>query len=117
MDKSIVALLSTQQHSEETTSLDKLETYLAHGDREGACQFAMENDMWAHALIISQSHYPDHFKRVISQFIKRELVSNSVQLIPQVPGDKKSLCMLYSVFSGAGADAGNCLVTSIAWVQ
>lgn len=86
--------------------MDKLEHLLAQGDREGACQFATENDMWAHALIISQSHNPEHFKRVISQFIDRELFSSSTELIPQIPGDKKALRMLYSVFSGAGADAG-----------
>lgn len=62
--------------------------------------------MWAHALIISQSQSPEHFKRVINQFIDRELFPSASELIVQVPGDKKSLRMLYSVFSGAGADAG-----------
>jgi hypothetical protein len=108
LDKSIVTLLSSRSTlAEPTSSLDRLEVFLAQGDREGACQFAIENDMWAHALIISQSHNTDHFKHVISQFIDRELFSSSTQLIPQIPGDKKSLRMLYSVFNGAGAEAGN----------
>lgn len=76
------------------------------GDREVAAQYAMENDMWGHALIISQSNGADHFKRVISQFIDRELFTSTAALHPRLPSDKKSLRMLYSVFSGAGADAG-----------
>lgn len=107
LDKLIAALLVTPAVTNESSHvLDRLESFLAQGDREGACQFAAENDMWPHALVISQSHNPEHFKRVMSQFIDRELFSSSTELIPQLPGDKKELRMLYSVFSGAGADAG-----------
>jgi hypothetical protein len=105
LDKAILVLLSTQEQQHSESLLDTLEYYLVRGDREGASQFAIENDMWGHALIISQSHNSDHFKLVISQFIDRQLFSSSNELIPQLPGDKKSLRMLYSVFSGAGADA------------
>jgi hypothetical protein len=87
--------------------LDKLESFLFQGDREGACQFAAENDMWAHALVITSSLETDLFKCMITQFIHRELFSSNTQLIPQIPADKKALRMLYSVFNGAGADAGN----------
>lgn len=107
MDKSISKLLCTQSNEQAHLSLDKLEEFLAHGDREGACQFAAENDMWAHALIISQSQGSEAFKRVMAQFIDRELFSTGDdELKVQAPADKKSLRMLYSVFSGAGADAG-----------
>jgi hypothetical protein len=105
LDRSIIALISTAKE-DPVTDLDKLEASLAQGDREGACQFAAENDMWAHALIIASSLETDLFKRMVTQFIHRELSSSDTQLIPQVPGDKKALRMLYSVFNGAGADAG-----------
>ncbi|KAG2231107.1 hypothetical protein INT48_008497 [Thamnidium elegans] len=106
LDKSITKLLCTQSNEQTHLSLDKLEEFLIQGDRDGACQFAAENDMWAHALIISQSQDSEAFKRVMAQFIDRELFSTGDdELKVQVPGDKKSLRMLYSVFSGAGADA------------
>ena len=105
MDKAIVQLLATatDDHAE---GVDKLQALLLGGDRESATQYAMENDMWAHALIIAQSHHGDHFKHVIQGFMNRQLFVNT-DLIPQVATDQKSLRMLYSVFSGAGADAGN----------
>ncbi|KAI9262452.1 Sec23-binding domain of Sec16-domain-containing protein [Helicostylum pulchrum] len=106
LDKSISKLLCTQSNEETHLLLDKLEEFLVQGDRDGACEFAAENDMWAHALIISQSQGSEAFKRVMAQFIDRELFSTGdKELKVQVPGDKKSLRMLYSVFSGAGADA------------
>lgn len=83
-----------------------MEHLLLKGDREVATQYAIENDMWGHALIISQSNGTNHLKRVISQFIDRELFTSTAELHPQLPSDKKSLRVLYSVFSGAGADAG-----------
>ncbi|CEG83412.1 hypothetical protein RMATCC62417_17336 [Rhizopus microsporus] len=56
LDKSVLSLFgSAKEVTDGATLLDKLEVFLLEGDREGACQFAMENDMWAHALMISQS--------------------------------------------------------------
>lgn len=111
LDKSITELLVTPTPLDTScTVLDQLENYLQKGDREGACQFAIEQDMWAHALIISQSQDPDHFKRIIQQFIDRELFSSTIPSVPHLPADKKELRMLYSIFSGAGADAGKKII-------
>ena len=113
LDKSIIALVSSSSKNgiDGTTEehLDQLEALLIKGDREGACQFANEHDMWAHSLIIATSvkdENNDLFKKTVTQFIQRELFSSTTELVPQVPGDKKALRMLYSVFNGAGADAG-----------
>lgn len=113
LDTAIIALVSSgsndsdKSHSE--GQLEQLEAFLTKGDREGACQFASDHDMWAHALIVASSVKDEHndlFKKTVNRFIQRELFSPDAELIPQVPGDKKSLRMLYSVFNGAGADAG-----------
>lgn len=106
LDKSIIALISTIK-ADATNNLDKLELFLLQSDRQGACQFAADNDMWAHAFVIASSLETDLFKRMVTQFIHRELFSSNIQLIPQVPGNKKALRTLYSIFNGAGADAGN----------
>ncbi|KAI7889323.1 Sec23-binding domain of Sec16-domain-containing protein [Mucor mucedo] len=106
LDKSIAQLLVTPTPLDDASlPLDQLEHYLLQGDREGACQFATEHDLWAHALLISQSQGPDHFKQLISKFIDRELFASTESTLTHLPADKKELRMLYSIFSGAGADA------------
>ncbi|KAF1806702.1 Sec23-binding domain of Sec16-domain-containing protein [Mucor lusitanicus] len=108
LDKAIIALVSSSAQDSSASSeglLDQLEAYLNKGDREGACQFANDHDMWAHSLVIASSVDGDLFKKTVTQFIQRELFSAETELAPQVPGDKKALRMLYSVFNGAGADA------------
>lgn len=111
LDKAIIALVSSsaQENGQSTSSdgqLDQLEAFLSKGDRDGACQFANDHDMWAHSLVIASSVNDGLFKKTVTQFIQRELYSADAELAPQVPGDKKALRMLYSVFNGAGADAG-----------
>ncbi|KAK4520917.1 uncharacterized protein ATC70_006800 [Mucor velutinosus] len=110
LDKSIIALVSSwsQDSSQSASSdghLDQLEALLSKGDREAACQFANDHDMWAHSLVIASSVNDALFKKTVTQFIQRELFAAETELVPQVPGDRKSLRMLYSVFNGAGADA------------
>lgn len=113
LDTAIIALVSSGSNDSDKSNseghLEQLEAFLTKGDREGACQFASDHDMWAHALIIASSVKDEHndlFKKTVNRFIQRELFSPDTELVPQVPGDKKSLRMLYSVFNGAGADAG-----------
>lgn len=113
LDKAIIALVSSSAQDSSASSeglLDQLEAYLNKGDREGACQFANDHDMWAHSLVIASSVDGDLFKKTVTQFIQRELFSAETELAPQVPGDKKALRMLYSVFNGAGADAGKMIL-------
>ncbi|RCH91957.1 vesicle coat component, partial [Rhizopus stolonifer] len=101
LDKSIIGLLSSHSPAG-INDLDQLEFMLAQGDRQSACQFAVEHDMWAHALIIA-SIDPDQFKHIITQFIDRGLYTSQLEWKPQIADNKKSLRMLYSVFNGTGA--------------
>lgn len=60
----------------------------------------MDHDLWDHALIISQSTQGDLYKRVVDRFMEHTL-SSAGQLTAQATDDKKSLRILYSLFSGA----------------
>ncbi|KAI9269365.1 Sec23-binding domain of Sec16-domain-containing protein [Sporodiniella umbellata] len=100
LNKSMIELLGSIKEPDESTTLDHLEKLLLDGDREGAVQFATEHDMWDHALIISQSVQEELYKHTMGQFIDRAL-SSSGQLEAPITADKKSLRILYSLFSGA----------------
>lgn len=87
--------------------LDKLQTYLLDGDRTGAVEYAMQEDLWPHALIISSCVNKDLWKKVVTNFVERELSSSFGDKTRQdrlnVTGDKQALRVLYSLFSGCGA--------------
>ncbi|ORY95527.1 Sec23-binding domain of Sec16-domain-containing protein [Syncephalastrum racemosum] len=89
--------------------LDKLQHYLLTGDRSGAVDYAMQEDLWAHALIISSCVNKDVWKNVVNNFVEREL-SESAGGKPRqdrynVTGDKQALRVLYSLFAGSGGAA------------
>lgn len=89
--------------------LEKLQHYLLTGDRSGAVEYAMQEDLWAHALIISSCVNKDVWKTVVNNFVEREL-SESAGGKPRqdrynVTGDKQALRVLYSLFAGSGGAA------------
>ncbi|KAG0177208.1 vesicle coat component [Apophysomyces sp. BC1034] len=89
--------------------LATVQKYLLSGDREAAVQYAIQEDMWAHALIISSCVNKDLWKTVINGFIERELCATAEdkrnRVYHSTAGDKQSLRVLYSLFSGSGAAA------------
>ncbi|KAF7726142.1 vesicle coat component [Apophysomyces ossiformis] len=91
--------------------LAKVQKYLLAGEREAAVQYAMQEDMWAHALIISSCVNKDLWKKVINGFIERELCATDEdkrnRIYHSATGDDQSLRVLYSLFSGSGAAAMN----------
>ncbi|KAI7864453.1 Sec23-binding domain of Sec16-domain-containing protein, partial [Spinellus fusiger] len=87
--------------------LDKLQKYLIKGDREGAVEYAVQEDMWAHALIISSCVNKELWKKVTNHFIERELCatpeSKQTRVYHNVMGNKQALRVLYALFAGSGA--------------
>ncbi|KAI8379686.1 Sec23-binding domain of Sec16-domain-containing protein [Radiomyces spectabilis] len=103
-------LPSTENDDDRSTFiLDKLQRLLLNGDRDGAVEYAMQEDLWAHALILSSCINKDLWKTVVTGFIERELaVTPEVKqsrVYQHVLGDKQSLRVLYSLFAGSGAAA------------
>ncbi|KAF9533001.1 Sec23-binding domain of Sec16-domain-containing protein [Crepidotus variabilis] len=87
--------------------LSKIEDFLLQGDRRQAYHYAMDQKLWAHAMIISSSLDREAWKGVVNEFLRSELASKDSQPrgLPAVTDVKsyESLRMAYSLFSGQGA--------------
>ena len=99
------------------SALDKIQEFLLLGDRRQAYQFAMDEKLWAHAMVIASSIDKDSWKEVVNDFLRTELsIKDDVGLSPSTTfsndhiatrrGNWESLRVAYSLFSGQGAASG-----------
>ena len=99
------------------SALDKIQELLLLGDRRQAYQFAMDEKLWAHAMVIASSIDKDCWKEVVNDFLRTELVikdDTGISPSPAFSGDPavarksnwESLRVAYSLFSGQGAASG-----------
>lgn len=99
-----------------TESLTKIEELLIRGERKQAYTYALDQKLWAHAMIIASSIDKEAWKEVVNDFLHTELASkdeppHSAALSASRPGSKpsahlESLRAAYSLFSGQGAASG-----------
>jgi hypothetical protein len=86
--------------------LSKIEQFLLNGDRKGAVDYAVQEDLWAHALIISSTVDKDLWQRVIKSFVDREMNASPEmrqnRTFNNIAGNNQALRVIYSLFSGAG---------------
>uniref|UniRef100_A0A8H7Y1B2 Protein transport protein sec16 n=1 Tax=Psilocybe cubensis TaxID=181762 RepID=A0A8H7Y1B2_PSICU len=95
------------------STLDRIEDLLLQGERRQAYQFAMDQKLWAHAMIIASSIDKESWKEVVSDFLRTELSSKE-----EVPrgvtngggiqshkNNRESLRVAYSLYSGQGPAA------------
>lgn len=93
-----------------SSSLNRLQELLSHGDRRQAYRFALDEKLWAHALLISSSLDKEAWKEVAHEFIKSELgvlqaaSHHQPSEIPLTNG-LESLRVAYAIFSGDGPNA------------
>lgn len=96
-----------------TSALDKIEEFLLRGERRQACNYALDQKLWAHAMVIASSIDKEAWKEAVNEFIKADLgVKGEANFA--LPGrndspatnGRESLRMAYSLFSGQGAAAG-----------
>ena len=72
--------------------LEELRKKLLHGDREQAVWHAVDNRLWAHALLLSSTLDKSIWKQVSQEFVRQEL---------KVFGkNTESLAALYQIFAG-----------------
>ena len=104
------------------SALDKIQEFLLLGDRRQAYQFAMDEKLWAHAMVIASSIDKDSWKEVVNDFLRTELginddvnLSQSTTFSSDSVATRKSnwegLRVAYSLFSGQGAASGKSLPT------
>lgn len=89
--------------------LEKIKDFLLQGDRRQAYHYAMDQKLWAHAMVIASSIDKDAWKEVVNEFLQAELASAEPQS-KNMPLDGakswESLRMAYSLFSGQGSASG-----------
>lgn len=90
------------------SSLDRLQELLIRGERRQAYQFALDEKLWSHALLISSSLDKEAWKEVAHEFIKTELGLSSDS---QDGTGKESLRLAYGLFAGDGPSASAFYIT------
>ncbi|KAJ9641769.1 vesicle coat component [Coniosporium tulheliwenetii] len=73
-------------------ALDELRTYLAKGDRKGAVWHAVDQRLWAHAMLISSTLERDVWKQVAQEFVRQE--------VKKLGDNTQPLAALYEIFAG-----------------
>ncbi|TFK29953.1 hypothetical protein FA15DRAFT_752087 [Coprinopsis marcescibilis] len=98
------------------SSLNKIEEYLIRGERKLAYTYALDQRLWAHAMVIASSIDKEAWKDVVNEFIQTELgnfdqgphssaplgVGNPSQ---RTTSGRDSLRVAYRFFSGQGPTA------------
>ncbi|KAF9518189.1 hypothetical protein BS47DRAFT_324942 [Hydnum rufescens UP504] len=91
-----------------SSALDQLQSLLIAGERRQACHYALEQKMWAHAMLIASSLDKDAWKDATNEFIRSELGVQSTAASlrsdgtnsQSVSNGRESLRVAYSLFSG-----------------
>ncbi|CAO1624167.1 unnamed protein product [Jaminaea pallidilutea] len=84
-----------QRYESTSEHLSQIQEMLLSGQRREAVEYAIEQKLWAHGMIIASAIDQDMWRRVASAFIEFELGSGEGM------GDS-SLKLAYSLFSGQG---------------
>jgi len=100
------------------SALEKIQEFLIRGERRQACHYALDEKLWAHAMVIASSIDRDAWQEVAKEFIRAELGSKDVKDSGTRPNDprrdslptptdgRESLRVAYSLFAGQGAASG-----------
>lgn len=83
------------------SSLDRLQEFLMKGEKRKAYHYAMDEKMWAHALLLASSMDQDSWKEAVQEFLRSELLPPPGASVTS--NGRESLRVLYSLLSGQGA--------------
>ncbi|KAF7294895.1 Protein transport protein sec16 [Mycena indigotica] len=86
-------------------ALEKIQEFLVRGERRKAYHFALDEKLWAHAMIIASSVDRDAWKEAVNEFLRAELGPNSLGDSAQLKNGREGLRVAYSLYSGQGAAA------------
>lgn len=95
-----------------SSQLNKIQRHLLRGDRRAAYQYAADERLWAHAMVIASSIDKEAWKEVVTEFLRSELSATGVApLAPDAAGaqtgGRESLKVAYSLFAGQGPASGS----------
>jgi COPII coat assembly protein SEC16 len=102
-------------HTVKASALDTIQGLLAKGDRRAAYRYALDEQLWAHAMVIASSVDKEAWKEVVNEFIRSELntqgVTDSAGPDATASGTgREPLKVAYSLYSGQGAASSTCVV-------
>ncbi|GLB34938.1 putative involved in the initiation of assembly of the COPII coat required for the formation of transport vesicles from the endoplasmic reticulum (ER) and the selection of cargo molecules [Lyophyllum shimeji] len=87
-----------------SSALDKIQDFLLRGERRQAYHYALDEKLWAHAMVIASSIDKEAWKEVVGEFLRTELGDAQSGDRPSTqPNGRESLRTAYSLFSGQGA--------------
>ncbi|KAF2262893.1 hypothetical protein CC78DRAFT_545407 [Lojkania enalia] len=87
-------------------ALEELRTLLTKGDREKAVWHAVDQRLWAHAMLLSSTLNKDVWKQVVQEFVRKE--------VKKVGRNNQALAVLYEIFAGNWDDCIDELVPASA---
>ncbi|KAJ7046799.1 Sec23-binding domain of Sec16-domain-containing protein [Mycena alexandri] len=98
------------------SALDKIQDFLLRGERRKAYHFALDEKLWAHAMVIASSIDRDAWKETVNEFLRTELGAKdsrsrgTTTLVPGVDtsqppaiNGREGLRVAYSLYSGQGS--------------
>jgi COPII coat assembly protein SEC16 len=104
------ANIKLADHTLWSSQLDKIEGFLARGDRHGAYHYAADEKLWAHAMIIASSIDKESWKEVVTEFVRSDLSSTATSSASSgkttTADNRAPLRVAYSLFAGQGASCG-----------
>ncbi|KAF7304925.1 Protein transport protein sec16 [Mycena kentingensis (nom. inval.)] len=81
-------------------ALEKIQEFLVRGERRKAYHFALDEKLWAHAMVIASSIDRDAWKETVNEFLRTELGANSTS---DAKAGREGLRVAYSLYSGQGS--------------
>lgn len=100
------------------SALERIQELLIRGERRQACHYALDEKLWAHAMVIASSIDRDAWQEVVKEFIRAELGPGDVKDGAKINDPRQgsfpnptsngheSLRVAYSLFAGQGATSG-----------
>ncbi|KAK9387396.1 Sec23-binding domain of Sec16-domain-containing protein [Lipomyces mesembrius] len=89
--------------SKNVEAISSVRELLLKGDREGAVTSALDNCLWAHALLIASTVSKEKWKDTAREFIRADVLALNT-------ADASSLAAVYEVFAGCGDEAVDTLL-------
>ncbi|KAJ7155946.1 Sec23-binding domain of Sec16-domain-containing protein [Mycena crocata] len=95
------------------SALDKIQDFLLRGERRKAYHYALDEKLWAHAMVIASSIDRDAWKETVNEFLRTELGAKDTRyratLAPgadttqSLTNGREALRVAYSLYSGQGS--------------
>ncbi|KAL5434300.1 hypothetical protein PMIN07_001342 [Paraphaeosphaeria minitans] len=97
---------SVQADPVDPKAVEELRTLLTKGDREKAVWHAVDQRLWAHAMLLSSTLNKDIWKQVVQEFVQKE--------VKKLGRNNQALAVLYEIFAGNHDDCIDELVPASA---